>query len=75
MPESGTYGSVRGALSNERPYRDKIPVQTVEAGTCGAWILPTRYHAGADRVGKIVREVRARRAVGASILPTLTGAE
>ena len=23
MPESGTYGSVRGALSNERPYRDR----------------------------------------------------
>jgi len=23
MPESGTYGSVRGALSNGRPYRDK----------------------------------------------------
>ncbi len=23
MPELGTYGSVRGALSNERPYRDK----------------------------------------------------
>ncbi len=22
MPESGAYGSVRGALSNERPYRD-----------------------------------------------------
>jgi len=22
MPESGPYGSVRGALSNERPYRD-----------------------------------------------------
>jgi len=22
MPESGSYGSVRGALSNERPYRD-----------------------------------------------------
>jgi hypothetical protein len=22
MPESGTYGSVRGALSNERSYRD-----------------------------------------------------
>jgi hypothetical protein len=22
MLESGTYGSVRGALSNERPYRD-----------------------------------------------------
>jgi hypothetical protein len=23
MPELGTYGSVRGALSNERPYRDQ----------------------------------------------------
>ena len=23
MPELGTYGSVRGALSNGRPYRDK----------------------------------------------------
>lgn len=22
MPESGAYGSVRGALSNERPYRE-----------------------------------------------------
>ena len=22
MREAGTYGSVRGALSNERPYRD-----------------------------------------------------
>jgi hypothetical protein len=22
MPELGLYGSVRGALSNERPYRD-----------------------------------------------------
>ena len=24
MPELGPYGSVRGALSNERPYRDSI---------------------------------------------------
>ena len=24
MPESGSYGSVRGALSNERPYRDLV---------------------------------------------------
>ena len=23
MPESGTYGSVRGASSNGRPYRDQ----------------------------------------------------
>lgn len=26
MPESGTYGSVRGALSNGRPYRDRVGV-------------------------------------------------
>lgn len=25
MRESRTYGSVRGALSNERPYRDPFP--------------------------------------------------
>jgi hypothetical protein len=30
MPELGTYGSVRGALSNERPYRD----HGVIAGGC-----------------------------------------
>ena len=26
MPELGLYGSVRGALSNERPYRDSMRV-------------------------------------------------
>jgi hypothetical protein len=33
MRESRTYGSVRGALSNERPYRDRFArndVPTVE---------------------------------------------
>lgn len=24
VPESGSLGSVRGALSNERPYRDRV---------------------------------------------------
>jgi len=28
MPELGPYGSVRGALSNERPYRDLRNVAT-----------------------------------------------
>ena len=43
MPESGAYGSVRGALSNERPYRDPVaPVAAfaAEPGTvalCGDW--------------------------------------
>ena len=27
MRESRTYGSVRGALSNERPYREQVPLQ------------------------------------------------
>ena len=36
MRESRTYGSVRGALSNERPYRDR--------GACHrAAIRPTRW--------------------------------
>jgi len=25
MPESGTYGSVRGAVGNNRPYRERRP--------------------------------------------------
>ena len=32
MPESGPYGSVRGALSNERPYRDRFPVSVKPFG-------------------------------------------
>jgi hypothetical protein len=33
MPELGPYGSVRGALSNERPYRDSgARKQTETAG-------------------------------------------
>ena len=30
MPELGPYGSVRGALSNERPYRDPGALQGPE---------------------------------------------
>jgi hypothetical protein len=33
MRESRTYGSVRGALSNERPYRD----ERQEAGAISWW--------------------------------------
>jgi hypothetical protein len=28
MPELGTSGSVRGAASNGRPYRDRMPQRT-----------------------------------------------
>jgi len=31
MRESRTYGSVRGALSNERPYRDKAEAHQVSS--------------------------------------------
>src|SRR6266567_154196 len=35
MRESRTYGSVRGALSNERPYRDRFARNDVEGlGAC-----------------------------------------
>jgi len=29
MPESGTYGSVRGAAGNSRPYRECRPIATM----------------------------------------------
>jgi hypothetical protein len=29
MPESGTYGSVRGAAGNSRPYRECRPARTL----------------------------------------------
>ena len=32
MPELGTLGSVRGALSNERPYRDRKNCQRFSTG-------------------------------------------
>ena len=41
MRESRTYGSVRGALSNERPYRDR--------GTRRARVVSAFAKASADR--------------------------
>ena len=55
MPESGTYGSVRGVAGNSRPYRECRPIAT-------AWPAPTRgarpkdvciaelAHLGSDRM-------------------------
>jgi hypothetical protein len=33
MPESGTYGSVRGAAGNSRPYRECRPMTTATKST------------------------------------------
>jgi hypothetical protein len=37
MPELGTYGSVRGAAGNSRPYRERRPPESV-APPCAAGI-------------------------------------
>jgi hypothetical protein len=53
MRESRTYGSVRGALSNERPYRDLLTVRfgSQPASSTLVCLLPP----GADMVGENFR--------------------
>jgi hypothetical protein len=50
MRESRTYGSVRGALSNERPYRDPLrnPSTYAGGGTMGFAALNPSYIAAYD---------------------------
>jgi hypothetical protein len=43
MRESCKYGSVRGALSNERPYRDRREFITLVAGATAAWTLTITF--------------------------------
>jgi hypothetical protein len=66
MPELGTYGSVRGALSSERPYRDPgaptasndLPVKRHPLGLL--WIPPTQMAAAKSRFSPAPRPRSAR---------------
>ncbi len=49
MRESCTYGSVRGAPSNGRPYRDRCRVGKIVCCTVAAWARRVHDFAHADR--------------------------
>jgi hypothetical protein len=55
MPESGTYGSVRGAAGNSRPYRERLDGDPIHA---------RRREASEKRQGTKSRLVGRRRCSG-----------
>ena len=63
MRESRTYGSVRGALSNERPYRDISGPSCTRVGTWTAGI-PRALRQSAELGGLKVRAERDRNSHG-----------
>jgi hypothetical protein len=58
LPEWGPLGSVRGALSNERPYRDHSEVITPELRTALQQAQPLPLAPENDLAGKIVRAMQ-----------------
>src|SRR6266511_3288537 len=51
MRESCTYGSVRGAPSNGRPYRDRREVLKILGGAAVAWSRATMAQQTTRRIG------------------------
>ena len=61
MPELGPYGSVRGALSNERPYRDLRNVDAnypLERSHRFAGIQPNSGHTDYSRLSCSIEETQ-----------------
>jgi hypothetical protein len=71
MRESCTSGSVRGALSNERPYRDRAPHRRFRILRMSGAPCPRGQVRRALRVGKIARRGNALFTPVQAILPTL----
>jgi hypothetical protein len=66
MPESGTYGSVRGAAGNSRPYRERLhddPIHAHRGQAC-----EKRQWTKSREVGRLRRNALYR---GLSGAPTL----
>jgi hypothetical protein len=63
MRESRLYGSVRGALSNERPYRVRAICAAPHESPCG-----TKRHADPTPVNPLIGELR-RSSQGRTPLP------
>jgi len=72
MPELGPYGSVRGALSNERPYRDLRNVAAnypFERSQGSPGIKPKSGHRDYSRLSCDVGDTQLGPAAPTSALP------
>ena len=52
MPELGSLGTVRGALGNERPYREHQPLRRFSPAV-GIWARPIETGSGSSPNGEV----------------------